>query len=150
VIDRDYLTVTVPAGQLLQSLWVLPGTSSLGLSAVSFIGVQAGPQVTVNPSAASAAALLGWWHYGENDVGTDILELMGTGAGAIGWFGPLPAGTYSFWIQDSGTGTASYRFEFGVAVVPEPASWALMLGGLAWLGSVAARRRVSRPRRGDG
>lgn len=140
VVDRDYFSFTLPAGTQLSSVFVLPGSTFLGFSAVSFIAVQAGPQVTVSPTATSAAGLLGWWHFGENDVGTDILGLMGTGGSAIGFNDPLPAGTYSFWIQDTGSGTAQYRLDFGVTPVPEPGAALLLLAGLAGLAGVKARR----------
>ena len=139
VVDRDYFRFTLPEGWQLDTLTVLPGSSFLGLGAASFIAVQAGPQLTVNPTGGSASGLLGWHHYSENDVGTDILGLMGIGIGAIGFSGPLPAGTYSFWVQDTGTGVAEYRFDFAVSAVPEPAGWALALLGL---GVLAARRRA--------
>lgn len=140
VIDRDYFTFTLPAGGLLQTVTVLPGTTSLGISEVSFIGLQAGPQVTVNPTGGSPAGLLGWWHFGPNDIGGDILGVMGVAPGAIGFEAPLPAGTYSFWVQDSGTGTANYRLSFDVTVVPEPGTWALMLAGVALLAGARARQ----------
>ncbi len=138
VVDRDYFSFTLPAGWQLDTITVLPGSSFLGQGAASFIAVQGGPQVTVNPTGGSATGLLGWVHYSENDVGTDILGLMGIGPGAIGFAGALPAGTYSFWVQDTGTGVADFRFDFAVSAVPEPAGWALALAGLAGL---LARRR---------
>src|SRR5947209_6118320 len=46
-IDRDYFTFTVPSGNQLTSILELAGTSVGG--AISFIGIQAGPQVTVSP-----------------------------------------------------------------------------------------------------
>jgi hypothetical protein len=142
VVDRDYFSFTLPEGWQLDTLTVLPGTTALGISELSFIAVQAGPQVTVNPTGGSAAGLLGWKHFGENDIGQDILQIMGFGPGASGFFGSLPAGSYAFWIQDTGTGTARYNLDFGVSVVPEPASALLLLGGIAGL---AALRRL-RPR----
>lgn len=136
-VDRDYFSFTLPAGFQLDTVTLLDGVF-LGPGSASFIGVQAGPQVTVNPTGGSATGLLGWVHYGENDIGTDVLGLMGIGFGATGFAGSLPAGTYSFWIQETGNGTAAYRFDFGVSVVPEPASALLLLGGVA--GLLAARR----------
>jgi hypothetical protein len=141
VVDRDYFSFTLPAGWQLDTLTVVGG-SFLGVSGLSFIGVQAGPQVTVNPTGGSAAGLLGWVHFGQNDIGTDILGLMGIGFGASGFQSPLPAGTYSFWVQDTGTGVASYQLDFGVSAVPEPAAALLMLAGVAAL----LRRRAAPPR----
>lgn len=56
-LDRDYFVVTVPAAMELTALLLLPNTSVLGGS--SFIAVQTGNQVTVNPNAGSANGLLG-------------------------------------------------------------------------------------------
>lgn len=140
VVDRDYFSVTLPAGWQLDSLTVLPGSTFLGASGATFLAVQAGPQVTVNPTGGSPAGLLGWWHYSENDVGTDILPLLGIGVGATGFSGPLPAGTYSFWVQDTGTGSAAYRFDLSVSAVPEPATVLMLLAGIAGIGAAARRR----------
>ncbi len=128
---RDYLTFTVQPGQLLTAIEVLPGTTSLGN--VSFIGIEAGNQVTVAPDAGSAAGLLGWWHFSPDDIGTDILDDMSIPAfGSSGFDTPLGPGAYSVWIQDGNPGTSTYRFGFTLAEaqVPEPGTWALMLTGL--------------------
>lgn len=143
IVDRDYFSFVLPAGWQLDTLTVLPGTTALGAAPSSFIAVQAGPQVTVNPTGGSAAGLLGWAHYGENDIGTDILGLMGVAPGASGFAGSLPAGAYSFWIQDTGTGVADYRLSFGVSAVPEPAAWALWLAGLAATAGLVRRRSAA-------
>lgn len=139
VVDRDYFTFTLPAGWQLDALTMLPGTTFLGPSALSFIAVQAGTQLTVDPTGGSATGLLGWWHYNENDIGTDILPSIGAGPGATGFVGALPAGSYAFWIQETATGSAAYHFDFSVSQVPEPSAALLMLAGLAGLG--ALRRR---------
>jgi MYXO-CTERM domain-containing protein len=132
-VDRDYFTISVPAGSVLASLKVLAGTAVLG--GVSFIGLQAGNQFTVPFNQGTAAGMLGWTHYAPADAGVDILPRMATsGAGASGFTAPLPAGAYSFWIQDFGAGTASYSFELNVAAVPEAPTAAVLLAGLAMLG----------------
>ena len=138
VVDRDYFTFTLAEGLQLDTLTLLPGTTFLGPSALGFVAVQAGSQVTVNPTGGSPVGLLGWWHTSENDIGTDILPAIGQGPGASGFVGALPAGSYAFWVQETATGTSQYRFDFNVSAVPEPASALLMLAGLAAL--QAARR----------
>lgn len=133
VVDRDYFTFTLPAGWQLDTITVMPGTVSIGPSTISFIAVEAGTQVLTNPTGGDPSQLLGWWHYGPNDIGSDILGVIGLGPGAIGFSGSLPAGSYSFWIQETATGSAPYVLDFGVSAVPEPATALLMLGGLAAL-----------------
>ena len=139
VVDRDYFVFTLPTGWRLDSVTMLPGTTFLGPSGLGFIAVQAGTQVTVNPTGGSASGLLGWWHYNQNDMGTDILPSMGSAFGATGFVGSLPAGSYAFWIQETTTGTAAYNFDFGVSAVPEASSALMLLAGLAGLAFLRRR-----------
>ena len=139
-IDRDYLTLTVPNGLMLSSITVLPGTFSGG--GLSFLGIEAGPQITLPANTQTAAGLLGWWHYSPVDIGHDILALAGIPAsGSSGFTGPLGPGSYSFWIQDFNAGSFAYGFDFQIDPVPEPASWCAALLGSAVL---LMRRRVRR------
>jgi hypothetical protein len=141
VIDRDYFTFTVAPGLELTSITVLPGTMTLGAGDLSFIGVEAGPVVDVLTSATTAAGLLGWTHYGVDDItnGTNILPLMGIpNLGSTGFTGPLPPGTYSFWVQEASVGTVQYGLEFNEA--PEPSTWTMLLTGMTLLAGTAARR----------
>ena len=139
-VDRDYFTFTIPQGQYLTAITVLPGTQTLGPMGESFIGIESGPEVTVSPAATTAAGLLGWYHYDTGDIGVNILPLMGTsGLGSTGFTTPLPAGTYSFWVQEGNVGTVPYGLEFTVAT-PEPASWTMLLMGMAALVGKTARR----------
>ncbi len=140
VVDRDYFTFTVAPGFQLETLTLLPGSTFLGGAAASFIGMQLGPVMTVDPTSNSAAGLLGWWLYNENDINNDILQQMGSSPGAVGYSGALPAGTYTVWVQETGTGVAAYGFDFAVSQVPEPASALLLLAGVAGL-AVRLRRR---------
>jgi hypothetical protein len=140
IIDRDYFTFTVPQGEYLMAITVLPGTQTLGTLGDSFIGIESGPQVGVSTAATDATGLLGWFHYNTGDIGEDILPLMGTsGLGSTGFTAPLPAGTYSFWVQEASVGTVPYGLEFTVAT-PEPATWTMLLTGMAALVGKTARR----------
>ncbi len=132
-VDLDYFTFTLSAGQTLTSIRVLSNTLVSG--DFSFLGLQAGPQVTVSPSGAGSQALLGWTHYRTGDAGFDLLPRI-TASGV------LPAGTYAVWIQDTG-GPADYGFDFGVtSVVPLPPSLLLLTSTLVGLGGIF-RRRIS-------
>jgi hypothetical protein len=148
VVDLDYFTFTVPLGQLLTGITILPGTAGLGPLGDAFIGMQAGSQVTVLPTATDATGLLGWFHYDSSDVGTNILPLMATsGFGSSGFTPPLPEGSYSFWVQELSTGTAPYGFNFTLATpgprTPEPASLAMLLSGLALIAARAGYKRTA-------
>ena len=138
IIDRDYFTFTVPQGEYLMAITVLPGTQTLGPLGDSFIGVESGTTL-VNPSiAVDATGLLGWDHYGTNDIGVNILPLMGISSmNSTGFSGPLPAGTYSFWVQEASVGSVNYGLEFTVA--PEPASWTMLLTGMVAIAGTARR-----------
>ena len=141
VIDRDYFTFTVAPGLELTSITVLPGTMTLGAGDLSFIGVEAGSVVDVPTGGPTAAGLLGWTHYGVQDItdGTNILPLMGISSmGSTGFSGPLLSGTYSFWVQEATVGQVPYGLEFNIA--PEPSTWTMLLTGMTLLAGTTARR----------
>jgi len=131
--DREYLHITVPGGFVLSALI---NASYTGNDGTAFVGVQAGSTFTEDPATVNVANLLGWSHFGTNlaTVGEDILDDIGLGDDAIGFTPPLPAGDYTFWIQQTGTNACTYQFDF--MVTPEPASLGLLLIGLS-----ALRRR---------
>ena len=70
--------------------------------------------------AINPANLLGWSHFGPGNgtVGTDILDNIGAGAGAMGFVPPLPAGDYTFLIQQTGGSASDYTFQFSVVPLP--------------------------------
>lgn len=127
-VDRDYFSFTVPAGAALTSIVLLPNTAISG--SVSFIGIQPGPQLTVTPSGGGVEQLVGLGHYANDQIGSDLLPAI-----EVGPVGPLPAGTYSIWVQDTG-GPASYGFDFVISSVavsaqaPAVPGWGLLLLGL--------------------
>lgn len=130
-VDRDYFSFTVPVGAVLGAIMLLDNTSVSG--GASFFGIQAGPQVTVTPNGSGAAALLGFSHYSNDQINTDILPNI-----VIGPLSTLPSGTYSVWVQETG-GPATYGFNFILSAVPEPTALAMMFAGL--LVFVGTRRR---------
>lgn len=137
-VDLDYFTVTVPAGHELSALNVLAGTSTLGDG--SFIGLMSGSTFTVPPTTATAAGLLGWTLFSETNIGDDLLGFMSTPSfGSTGFSPPLPAGSYSFWVQETAVGVSTYALSLEVTAVPEPSTALAMLAGLAVL--AAARKR---------
>jgi hypothetical protein len=138
-VDRDYFSITVPNGEWLSGITLLPGTQTLGAS--SFVGIEAGSQVTLPTNATSAAGLLGWVHYTDGQIGTNLLPVMGSSArGATDFSGPLPSGTYSIWVQETALGTSPYGFDF-VITTPEPKVWPIFLVALGLVGLRARRRQ---------
>ena len=139
--DLDYVSITVPVGHVL-SRFVLVDANVGG--AFSFVGIQAGPAVTVEPDNWSIETpLLGWAHFGSSSAGRDLLPEMAVSPGSVGFTAPLPAGTYSMWIMELDTSDA-YRYRFGLEVVAIPGPG--VLAGMAILvcclpGPASIRRR---------
>ncbi len=133
--DREFIALTIPAGLQLSSLVQV---SYIGDDGIAFMGVQAGPVMTVDPDSFSAEGLLGWTHFGPFAApdGTDLLPLMGQGFGADGFTPPLPTGTYTFWLQQAGADPSTYQLDF--VVTPAPCAAALL--GLGSLGALRRRR----------
>jgi hypothetical protein len=143
--DVEYFTVTVPAGRTLS---VIRLTDYVGLDGTSFIGVQAGATFTVPASPPpNPNTLLGYTHFGPSTlapVGDNVLDNIGTGAGAQGFVPPLGPGQYTFWAQQTGSNAASYTFAFTLSPspgVPVPPAFAALLAlGLGGVGLFGVRR----------
>jgi hypothetical protein len=112
VIDRDYVTFTVPAGHVLVAINLLAwapdnlGFSSLNTGATSFV-----------PSGATAASFLAGIHPAAGDVGGNLLDLM-VSESVTGNSLPVPslsAGTYCFLVQQTNPITQSYSMDFVLA-----------------------------------
>jgi hypothetical protein len=138
--DLDYLTFNVGAGLRLDAIVLFAYASDDDLS---FAAVQSGATFTEPPSGTDPGNLLGWVHFGDLLVGTDILDDMGMGDGAIGFAPPLPSGDYAFWIQQTGT-EAAYEMHFMISPVPVPAGLYLLASGLLALGGARLRARSGR------
>jgi hypothetical protein len=65
------------------------------------------------------------------------------GAGSTIDFLGLTPGSYSFDVNGAGVGTAGgkYTINASTVAVPEPSTWAMMLGGLGLIGFMSYRRR---------
>lgn len=127
--DLDYLTINVPADMRLDAMFLDRFVST---DDIAFVAIQAGSTFTESPSNPNVANLLGYTHFSSFDVGADILDDLATGAGAIGFSAPLPAGSYSFWIQQTNPQSVGYTFDFRVSAVPIPElSPNILLGAMA-------------------
>ena len=145
--DIEYFTMTVPVGFRLSAITAVSNTSP----SLSFIAVQKGSVFTEPPTGTNVAQLLGYGHFGpaNGTIGTDILDNLGIGAGAIGFVPPLAAGAYTFWSQETSASPSTYTLDFVVTAAPAAAplprsSIAMIALGLVAVGgfvvSVRARR----------
>ena len=128
--DREYFTFTIAAGYELSSviLDVFDTTPEFNLG---FIAIASGSQFPTPPSAPDPGAMLGYALVGTTDAGNDILPLMAEGAGSQGFVGPLGAGDYSIWAQETSIAVDQWDLNFVVTEVPAPGALALVgLGGM--------------------
>jgi hypothetical protein len=132
--DVDFFTVTVPGSAFFSALTLIQFTTADDLD---FLAIESGPIIT---STTSPANMLGYVHLNAAFVGTDVLDDMALGDGALGFTPPLPAGTYAMWTQQLQTQMVSYSFD--LVVVPEPTQATLLTAGLVVL--AVARRRAAR------
>lgn len=117
--DRDFWTVEVPSGLLLDS--IVLKNYDVSSPDQSFFAVAHGTEI---PTLFDPNILLGNTLIGQADgrqEGDDVLDDLGEAFyGGIGFTGPLGPGTYTFWYQETGTDTG-YSLEFNISAVPEPA-----------------------------
>jgi MYXO-CTERM domain-containing protein len=133
--DREYFTFDVAVGYQLEAI-ILSNFETDPITNLGFIGVAAGNVFPTSPEAPNVTELLGYYLPGVDDVGDDILQAMGNGGGSQGFSGPLGAGSYTFWAQETGPSTDNWDLNFVVSEVPAPGALALL-----GLGGIAARRR---------
>ena len=150
--NQDWIALTVPAGDVLSSLILKSYTST---DAQGFTGMQSGPSFV--GSIFTQANYLGYAHFGTgatngslpatNLVNADLLPIMadnsptGTSPGAQGFTPPLPAGTYTFLIQQTGSANTAYQFDYNVSVAPEPSGLLVTALGSGMLIVVTRGRR---------
>ncbi len=133
--DVDYFTVTIPVGFQLSSVILDSHSEFFNLA---FLGLAEGTSFPFNFDAPDPALLLGGIIFGGEQLGTDILPVAGMLGGSQGFTPPLPSGSYTVWLNQTGPQTTS-GFNFQVTAVPEPAGLALL--GLGSLIALAHRRR---------
>ena len=112
--DLEYLTVNIPDGFQLDSL-VLESISPE--RNVAFVAVQEGDKFTepLNRETTEIDNLLGYNLFGEpRQIGTDILDDIGDGFGAIGFEGALPGGEYTFVLRQAGV-VSDYTLAFNLS-----------------------------------
>lgn len=143
-VDRDFFTFVVPAGQQLTSISLLGGTTTAGAGGLGFIGItDSGSFGTDVPT--SPAGLLGYLHYSTTQIGTDVLDDIGTGAGSRQFTAPLGPGTYAVWIQETAVASVSYGFSFHKSQISVPdggpgaAGLAGAMGLMLWVASRSRR-----------
>lgn len=142
--DLDYLAINVANDTRLDAIFLDRFVST---DDIAFVAIQEGSTFTESPANPNVANLLGYTHFSRFDVGADVMDDMATGPGAIGFTAPLPAGSYSFWIQQTNPQSVGYTFDFRVSAVPIPElSPNILLGAIAIaLGVLRARgSRLSR------
>jgi hypothetical protein len=139
--EQDNYTFTIGAGLSLTQVINFSYNSPLG-DDTAFIGLASG--ATIPNQGAAPGNLLGYAHIGPNysTVGTNVLDDIAGGPGAIGFSPPLGAGPYSIWSQQVGS-ASTFRMDF--VVVPEPASVALVvIGAFCCVNKRRSRSRAGR------
>lgn len=106
--DIDYITITLPPDLQLDQL-VLDGYTAEGTNNEAFIGLQEGNAFTTDAMTTTASDLLGGMTYGGGNLDTDLLPQIGQLG--TGFTPPLPTGTYTFWLNQTGPNSlATLRF----------------------------------------
>lgn len=107
--EIDYFTIEVPQDSVLSGLFLTAYSATANNN--GFIGVQAGSAFSTSANNTTAGDLLGGLTYGANQEGSDILASMGALPGSQGFTGTLPAGKYTFWLNQTGDQScASFQF----------------------------------------
>jgi len=121
--DRDYFTLTLPVGAHLTAI-ILRASSG---SDATFLSFQSGATFTEPPGGADLRNLLGYASFFHSDIGTDLLQTLGSASEAIG-FKDSPSGeTFTFWVDQSNPAPANYNFEFVIASdIPSPGTVAML------------------------
>ena len=135
--DRDFFTFNVAEGfELVGVILDIFDTNTNDPANLGFIGFSAGDVLGTDPLAPDPTALLGYALVGIGDSGSDIFDVMAQGGGSQGYDGPLGAGDYTFWLQETSPSADDWSVTLVINQVPAPGALALL--GMAGL---AGRRR---------
>ncbi len=127
-MDPDAFSFSVMAGQQLTGLYF---SSMTGIN--RFFAFSDGPVSTTDPEENLVSTLIS-----STDVMTNILDGTLNNRFGSGVSGPLDAGSYHVWFQETDGTSVDYSITLQTAAVPEPGTLALlMLAGV----SVALLRR---------
>ncbi|QSJ15079.1 PEP-CTERM sorting domain-containing protein [Nostoc sp. UHCC 0702] len=149
-LDRDFFSLTVPSGYLLNKIIL---ANYIGLDDdgpnQGFFGVQAGSNIETATVNANTPPLLGAALIGAapgTQVGENVLDDLGVanpirGAFFVGFpSGNLSEGTYTFWVQETKRGIQNYDLDFVVTAVPEPSN-ILGIGAAVSFAAVLKRKK---------
>ncbi len=140
-MDADIWNFTIAAGYYLTGI-DLVGYTSANVGNESFMAIAAGGTINLNdPSNHLSNALFDKQVDGFGATYTNLLALLDGGPvfGGQGFDGPLPAGNYTFWIQE-GSDQIGYSIDFVTSPVPVPEPGGVLLLGVASLWLLRRRR----------
>ncbi|MEM9898497.1 MAG: putative Ig domain-containing protein, partial [Pseudomonadota bacterium] len=119
--DRDFITFTIPEGSVLSQIFLDEYVGSDDGDFQGFMALQEGTAITVdpvtgapdnptNPEGPFAGILYG------GQVGNDLIPELAAGGspdggpvGFPGFVAPLPAGTYTLWLNQGSESSATFR-----------------------------------------
>lgn len=149
-LDADVWNFTIAAGYYLTGINLVGYTSASGDYSIfddshgAFMAIATGGMIDMGDSSFHLSNAL--WGYGQDGFGNtyqDLLALLDAGpefgSSLSGFDGPLPAGNYTFWIQE-GSDQIGYSIDFVTSPVPVPEPGSLLLLGVAGLWSLRRRR----------
>ncbi|BCA56444.1 hypothetical protein W02_35840 [Nitrospira sp. KM1] len=135
-LDRDFFSVTIGAGQVLNAIVLSSYTTT---DDQSFFGLAIGNGFeNLGFTGVDSWALIG--STPGVSVGNNLLDFITSGLVGPGVLGPslLGPGVYSFWLQET-EGSTTYSLDYQVAAVPLPAGLPLFLSGLLGIGAMARK-----------
>lgn len=119
--DRDIFTFNVAEGfELTGVVLDIFDTNSKNPQNLGFIGFSAGDVLGFDPDAPNPTALLGYALVYASESGSDIFSIMASGGGSQGYDGPLGAGDYTFWAQETSPTSDDWRVTLVINEVQVP------------------------------